>query len=417
MIRRVKIEGYKSLRQVELKLEPLTVIFGPNAAGKSNLFDALGLLSRMATSKTLRDAFDPRMHRGTPLEAFTYGPEGLEGLLARESARFTIEADVELSAAVVTSVENRIRQLREGLPERRGKQHRRHVVENYLRYRVTVEIMPASGVLRVVDEYLVALTSDGTENKRRAPFIERVGQRLRLRMEKQARPSEHELGLDYTLVSSQLYPPHYPHITAFREELSRWRFYYLEPDQMRAEAPIQEVAVMDRHGADLAPFYYTLKQQAPRKFQGLQKALTLLLPAVSGLDVRPTPSGLLELEIQVNGARYSSRLISEGTLRVLGLLAITRPLAPISVVGYEEPENGVHPRRLKLIADLLIQAAHDTGIQFLVNTHSPILPDYLKGHAALVACYQTPEGTQFEPVSPLFTEEISQRILQGDFGG
>jgi len=417
MIRRIKIEGYKSLSNVELELDSLTVIFGPNSAGKSNLFDALGLLSRMVTSKTLRDAFDPRMHRGTPIEAFTYGPQGLEGLLSSEEAKFTMEVDVELSPHVIETVETRIRQLREGLPHRQEEKPRRRVTERFLRYRITVEIVPKTGVLRVMDEYLAALTSEGTENRQRKPFIEQENQRLKLRMEGQARPTEHEVGLDYTLVSSSLYPPHYPHITAFREELSRWRFYYLEPDRMRAETAIQEVSALDRHGADLAPFYYTMKQQDNKKFQGIQKALTLLVPGVSGLDVRPTPSGLLELEIQVNGVRYSSRLISEGTLRVLGLLAITRPLAPISVVGYEEPENGVHPRRLQLIAELFAQAVHDTGTQFLVNTHSPVLPDYMKTEAKLIACYQTSQGTQFEYVEPLFVENLTQRILQGDFGG
>jgi predicted ATPase len=417
MIRRVKIEGYKSLRNIELRLRPLTVIFGPNAAGKSNLFDALALLSRMGTAKTLRDAFDPLEHRGTPLEAFTYGDRGLDGLLESNTASFTIEVDVELSREVVEAVETRIRQLREGIPERDAKKPRKRVTQRHLRYRIAVEIVPQTGILRVQDEELVALNADGTVNQHRTPFISLEKRRLRLRMEGQARPTEHELGLDYTLVSSQLYPPHYPHVTAFREELSRWHFYYLEPDLMRSEIGIQEAAIMDRRGAKLAAFYYTLKQRDERKFKGMLKALSLLVPAVSGLDVGPTSSGLLELVVQENGSRYSSRLASEGTLRVLGLLAITRPLGPVSVVGYEEPENGVHPRRLKLIADLLIQATSDSDIQFLVNTHSPILPDHLKTTATLVACRQGPQGSMFGEVGPLFADEISQRILQGDFGG
>jgi predicted ATPase len=417
MIRRVKIEGYKSLRHVELRLQPLTVIFGPNAAGKSNLFDALALLSRMATAKTLRDAFDPREHRGNPLEAFSYGRGGLKGLLESESAQFTVEVEVELSSDVVHAVETRIHQLREGIPDRDAKKPRKRVTERHLRYRVTVEMVPQTGILRVRDEQLLPLNADGSVNQHRKPFISRERQRLRLRMEGQARPTEHELGLDYTLISSQLYPPHYPHITAFREELSRWYFYYLEPDQMRGESGIQQVSVMDRWGANLAAFYHSLKQQEQPKFRGVQKALALLVPAVTGLHVEPTASGLLELEIEENGSRYSCRLASEGTLRVLGLLAITRPLGPVSVVGYEEPENGVHPRRLKLIADLLIQATLDSDIQFLVNTHSPILPDHLKTSAALVACRQGPGGSTFEEVGPLFADELSQRILQGDFGG
>jgi Predicted ATPases len=80
MIRRIRIDGYKSLRGVELALRPLTLIIGPNAGGKSNLFDALGLLSRMATRPSLADAF--REHRGDPLEAFYYGEEGLPACCA-----------------------------------------------------------------------------------------------------------------------------------------------------------------------------------------------------------------------------------------------------------------------------------------------------------------------------------------------
>ena len=63
MLKRVHIKGYKSLADVEVRLEPLTVLFGPNAAGKSNFLDALQLLSRIGASRTLREAFDAP-HRG-----------------------------------------------------------------------------------------------------------------------------------------------------------------------------------------------------------------------------------------------------------------------------------------------------------------------------------------------------------------
>jgi len=41
----------------------------------------------------------------------------------------------------------------------------------------------------------------------------------------------------------------------------------------------------------------------------------------------------------------------------------------------------------------------------------------MKTEAKLIACYQTSQGTQFEYVEPLFVENLTQRILQGDFGG
>ena len=80
MLKRVHIRGYKSLADVEVTLEPLTVLFGPNAAGKSNFLDALQLLSRIGASRTLREAF-VAPYRGKPLESFPIGKEGVKGLI------------------------------------------------------------------------------------------------------------------------------------------------------------------------------------------------------------------------------------------------------------------------------------------------------------------------------------------------
>src|SRR5215467_7513503 len=115
MLRRIRVKNYKSLVDVQVDLEPLVVIFGPNGAGKSNFLDALQLLSRLANSRTLKDAFDPP-YRGTPLESFTFGPDGMRSLLQRESCSFQIEADVELSGAVIDSVNQQIREMKRSRP-------------------------------------------------------------------------------------------------------------------------------------------------------------------------------------------------------------------------------------------------------------------------------------------------------------
>jgi AAA15 family ATPase/GTPase len=81
MLKRIKIQGYKSLVDVEVHLQPLTVLFGPNASGKSNFLDALQLLSRIASSKKLNDAFEPP-YRGTALESLSFSRRGVQGLLA-----------------------------------------------------------------------------------------------------------------------------------------------------------------------------------------------------------------------------------------------------------------------------------------------------------------------------------------------
>lgn len=428
MIRRVRVQGYKSLKDVEVELQPLTVFIGPNAAGKSNLFDALGLLSRAVISQTLAEAF--KRHRGAPLEAFYCGDQGLEGLLKQSTVEFTIEVDVELSPGVIEVVEQRAREMRRGLPEEGDTtgSSRRHITESLLRYTLTVQMMVESGDLRVINECLVALTRDGKVKTSRRAFIEPMGNRLRLRMERQARPTEHEVGLDYTLVSTPLYPPHYPHIAAFREELSHWRFYYFDPETMRAETSLKEVESLEAFGADLAAFYNTLKSRNPRQFEALNRTLRSLLPNVQRLDVERAPEGFLRLQVFEDSVPFSARIISEGTLRVLGLLAITNPLALTTTIGYEEPENGVHPRRLQLIAELL-KNAPEAGKQIFINTHSPKLPEYFDPDS-LVICHKEEGWTSFTPfrdLGPLFrTKQIEQaleetplmeRILRGDFSG
>ena len=104
MLKRVRIQGYKSLADVEVQLEPLTVLFGPNAAGKSNFLDALQLLSRLGTSRTLPDAFDSP-HRGKPLESFSIGEKGIKGLLEQERLTFSIAADLRLQETVIHVVD------------------------------------------------------------------------------------------------------------------------------------------------------------------------------------------------------------------------------------------------------------------------------------------------------------------------
>lgn len=255
MIRRIRVRNYKSLRGVEVALGPLSVLFGPNAAGKSNFLDALQLLSRMASSRTLKEAFEPP-YRGKPMESFTLDEGGLEGLLAKKSARFAIEADVELSPAVIAAVDRDLSEMRRGGESRKFTSHIHHT---RLRYRVEIEISPKSGMLHVAAEYLAPLGRDGNPKSKPQPFLETIGERIHLRMEGQAHPTYFDRLLDHTIVSRPHYPPHYPHLTALKKEMESWLFFYLEPrERMRASTGVKEVRHIGLMGEDLAAFLNTL---------------------------------------------------------------------------------------------------------------------------------------------------------------
>lgn len=432
MIRRVHITGYKSLRDVTVRLRPLTVLFGPNAAGKSNFLDALQLLSRTVSARTLGEAFDPP-YRGAPLESFSFGPRGLEGQLEQDRLSFSIAVDIELSPRTLDRVERQITEMRRGNGVERKSDI--YIKEKLLRYRLGLEILPRSGILRVADEYLAALREDGDIKASRKPFIERQGARLRLRLEGQAHPTDHEIGLDHTLVSRPLYPPHYPHVTAFRRELMDWAFFYFEPrERMRAVNPVKEVRHIGMMGEDLAAFLNTLRTIDPKQFSAIEKSLRTLVPQVERIDVAPNNLGEVELKLQENGVLLPARLASEGTLRMLGLLAVASASEPSTLIAFEEPENGIHPRRIRLVAEFLKTRTRMGGTQFIVTTHSPLLPDLLP-QENLYVCKRIDNGTSIEgfaPPGPLFAPgaveralddredaeaKISERMLRGDFDG
>ena len=442
MLKRIHIKGYKSLRDVELDLPPLAVLFGPNAAGKSNFLDALQLLSGLATSRTLRDAFAPP-YRGKPLESFSFGRDGLRGLLDRKQLRLSMEADIELSAALVDAVNGEIRQMRGSWPSPRGggttdgrsAPPPMIVRQRNLRYRIEVEMAPQSGELRLHDEYLGALTRNGRP-KRIRPFLERHDDLILLRREGEQNQIRYGR-TDCSVLSQPHYPPQHPHVLAARREFESWRFHYLEPrERMRSEDPVGEVRRIGPMGEGLAAFLNTLKSSAPKQFRALEKALHALVPNVDGIDVKVNDYGEAELCLKENGSEVSARLLSDGTLRMLGLLALTGIVDVPTLVGFEEPENGVHPGRIDLIASFL-NARRMTGqTQFVVTTHSPVLPDLLPDESLLVAGRQGGH-TRIEPISvwgptgrrknvdqalrddrpeiEMDLLPVSRRLLRGDF--
>jgi predicted ATPase len=345
MLERLHVRGFKSLADVQLDLPLLTVLFGSNAAGKSNLLDAIQTLSRVGTQRTLADALAEPI-RGYPVEAFTFPGGGLSELHSRPRSQFELEA-----------------RLRRESPS--------------LLYRVAVAINPASGALSVADEYLATLDKQGEPKGH--PAIEQVGGKLRVRRKTEGgKPTYETLNLNYTIVSDpRRSSPLYPTIDAARSELADWRTYYLDPrNAMRLAAPPSDVRDIGVLGGDIAPFLYRLRAEYPKHFQAVVRTLRSIIPSVESLDVDlDKRRGTLDISVRQDGVDYSSRIVSEGTLRVLALCAISANPWGGSLLAFEEPENGVHPRRIELVAQLLQSLALVRRRQVIVTTHSPLFCD------------------------------------------
>jgi predicted ATPase len=109
-----------------------------------------------------------------------------------------------------------------------------------------------------------------------------------------------------------------------------------------------------------------------------------MMPNIDGIEVEVGGLGEVELRLRERNVAIPARVLSENTLRILGLLALVGVKDAPTLVGFEEPENGIHPRRIQLIAELFKTRASLGQTQYIVTTHSPILPDLLPDDALFV---------------------------------
>ncbi len=189
MLKKLTVRDFKSLRDVTVELPRLAVLFGPNAAGKSNLLDAIQALSWIGSTRTLFEALgEPRPVRRHSFEAFSLAPSGLPEMLRRGSARFVLEADLTADKATY-------------------------------RYRIEPEFEFRSGQLRVAHEYLGQLGASG--QPKGAAAIERVGSNLHIRRKgKPAHPRQEPVGMNHSVLSDRsLSGAGYPWLEHVRAEL------------------------------------------------------------------------------------------------------------------------------------------------------------------------------------------------------
>ena len=386
MLTKLTVRNFKSLVDVTVEVPRLAVLFGPNGAGKTNLLHAIAALSGIGNVRTLSDVLDrPLPVRGHAFEAFSFPAGGLPALLEQRSARFSLEADLAVGT------------------------------ERY-RYRVEPSIELRSGRLSVADEYLALLGRAG--KPKGTPAIERVDSKLRVRRKgKPAHPREEPVGMNHAILSDRsLAGEEYQWLETVRSELGEWCTHYLDPGlAMRAPRAPADVCDIGAYGEDIGPFLYKLRAEEPSRFRAVSRTLRSIVPSVESLTVQlDERRGTLDILIRQGGVEYSSRVVSEGTLRVLALCAIAVNPWGGSLLAFEEPENGVHPRRLDLIARLLMSLATDGGRQVIVTTHSPLFCDAVlkqapsvPGDVGLLNVRRVGQATAIEPfdaTGPLFKD-------------
>jgi len=174
--------------------------------------------------------------------------------------------------------------------------------------------------------------------------------------------------------------------------MRHWRLLQLDPALLRKPAPATAPDVLSPDGSNLAAVLAQLKAETTTgtrpngALSDIAMELNNLIPGITKLDAQLHEASReyrIELTMR-DGLPFTSRVISDGTLRVLALLTLLHDPRHRGLICFEEPENGVHPGRIhQLIRRLheMVSTPEDFEIgdditplsQLLLNSHSPVV--------------------------------------------
>jgi predicted ATPase len=384
MITYIKINGFKSFYDFEMEFTPFTVIAGANASGKSNLFDALTLLSRLAETDNLKRAFSEQ--RGEFIEMFTqYGDDKYANKI-----HFAVEMLVnrKVKDAWGSETELKYTRLRYELNIRRFTNHsgmedlevmRESLVKLNHNEDKWVKIIPK----KRLDTWRPKVAT----GKRGAAYIEttleeNISTVLVPQDGSQGNRRRFPLNNATRTVLSSFDTIDFPHVLAAKEEMKSWKFLQLNPEDLRqATSKNRGGDTITPSGKNLAAALYRIKQIDAYSLKEISRKLNAFLPNFTEVDViddNENKQYLIKLK-DIDKKEFSSRVLSEGTLRILALCILEFDDKHTGLLCFEEPENGIHPFRIKAMTKLLKDLSIDFNDielplrQVIVNTHSPVL--------------------------------------------
>ncbi|MDX1982798.1 MAG: AAA family ATPase [Bryobacteraceae bacterium] len=396
MLTRLRVKGFKNLVDIDVRFGPFTCIAGENGVGKSNLFDAITFLSRLADRPLIEAAMSIRDEPGRAGDP--------RGIFHHSGSRYAdhVEFDAEM------------------IVPREGTDDLGQDVEattTFLTYGLTIRYRKTNGAsgLEVLREELKhipkgqasqhlrfphkargwrdgVVTGTGTAH-RTAPFIStEPGEGVvLLHQDKQGRPRRFRAETLPRTVLSTANASEGATVTLARRELQSWRLIQLEPSSLRRSSPFQAPVMLGADGANLASTLHHLAKSLPGRSGGEERVFSEVAHRLAELidDVKTVSVDIDEkrelFTVQVtskDGTVYPAKALSDGTLRFLALAVLAQDPSTTGVLCMEEPENGIHPSRIPAMISLLESIAlspHDpSGLdnplrQVIVNTHSPLV--------------------------------------------
>jgi len=358
-IKSIRLDGLLSFPpgSPEIEMRSLNLLIGPNGSGKSNLIEAIGLLSALPTG------FAAAIRQGGGIGEWMW--KGQQPATSAAMEALIAGAD--------------------GPPD--------------LAYRIC--FAAAGPRTEIVEESLDAAEALGGNVERSRSLFRNAEEGATIRARRPASGDSQDpldrksLSPAESLLSQIRDPRTYPELTWLAKQLAmtqifrEWSFGSL--------AEVRRPQATDLQGDQLLPDSRNLglllnQIENGNELPQFNKLMSVFLPRFERFSTRVV-GGLLQFFLYERGLGSSipSVRLSDGTLRFLALLALLRSPAPPPVLCIEEPELGLHPDSLSLMADLLVDASQRS--QLVVTTHSDSLVSALTDQTESVLVCENRRGT------------------------
>jgi predicted ATPase len=394
MLTRIEIDGFKSFRNFELDVPPFLVIIGRNAAGKSNLFDAIQFLAGLAGDPVLEAA---HQMRGETVDLFHQHTDG------SRVDRMAFAVEVLLNRAVTDAFGDTA-----------------EVSHSRLRYELTIEMRPSGGggglrpyvvresarrIRRADDEWLKTYVPRGRRASV-AVYSTAAAELLETEEDEQGRAvfSIRQQGnqgrkrklpataATATVLSSLTTATEFPLLYALKRELQSWRLLHLDPSALRTPDAYDDPDSLAPNGAHLANALRYLANETATEdrpdgvLNDLSADVAAVIPGVVKVRLAEDDARR-QRQVEVvtrDEAPFSARVASDGTLRAIALLTALYDPRGAGLICFEEPENGIFPQRLaqfvRYLRTLVEQALTNSDddrerrlTQLILSSHSPAI--------------------------------------------
>jgi predicted ATPase len=207
--------------------------------------------------------------------------------------------------------------------------------------------------------------------------------------------------------------------TYTRRFLEGWRIYHdvhvERGSAMRSPATTQIVKLVEPDGGNLVSVLHTL-YTSNREFkrqinEGMRAGFG---EQFEELVFQPAAAQQIQLAVQWRSSKepHAGQDLSDGTLRFLFLLTVLASPEPATLIAIDEPETGLHPSMLPILAEYAAEAAERT--QVIMTSHSPVFLDAFSHVDPQVTLLHWEDGhTQ---LFPLTSEMLSKWLEQYRLG-